>query len=240
MCLDDRWKKTVEDGISNRAWDAYDLTIQAEVEGYNSRFAGTQGYTLVDWKLIKAMLWSESGGPTNASWMTRPMQIGNKGDKGLAALKLGLKGFQGSEGTDIIMSAKLKKDLEAGNINTPTLNVRAGIAYIFSRMARSEVQSIVENPSAPPLTHVVAANENLDVIAGKVGSTLEVMRQLNGTKVLHVGDKVLYRKAKPGRVITGWREFTTQGIADRYNVTGDACYKQKLDHVLELFKRLKR
>jgi len=37
MALDPKWTNTVDDGVSNAAWDAYDDTIRAEITAYNHR-----------------------------------------------------------------------------------------------------------------------------------------------------------------------------------------------------------
>lgn len=71
----------------------------------------------LNWKWIKAMVWVESGGPTNPAWKTRPMQIGNPGDAGLGVLK------RGEEGSNLIMDEKLKAGL--AQINTPAVNIKA-------------------------------------------------------------------------------------------------------------------
>lgn len=57
------------------------------------------------------------------------MQIGNKGDAGYGVLK------NASEGSDLIMSDSLKKTVANGSIDTPELNIKSGIAYLYTRMA---------------------------------------------------------------------------------------------------------
>jgi hypothetical protein len=236
MCvLSEDWKRTVNEGKVSHActvWDSYDIDIQAEVNAYNRRFAGTPGYKNVDWKLFKAMLWVESGGPKNGAWMTRPMQIGNRGDPGYSTLK------RQQEGADLIMSAAPKKRLEAESINTPGLNVSAGIAYAFTKLLLSRFDSVYTSSSPVPETYIVQSNDNFDRIAKKVGSTTEVLQKLNSSlKVLHAGDKVLYRKARIERVIVSWRNFTPANLATYYNGGGDACYAQKIEYVLKLLNQ---
>lgn len=100
MALTDAWKKTVLTGITDARWDEYDGLIQAEVANYKLRYKQS-----VDWLVIKAMLWIESGGPDNASWKTRPLQIGNPGDPAYAVLKAG------KEGSDEIMKNRFPSRL---------------------------------------------------------------------------------------------------------------------------------
>lgn len=136
MALSQKWIDTVEDGLSNREWDAYDALIRSEVgecvcsaqeAGYNPRFIENtaSGYVCVDWTLVKAMLWVESGGPRQACWKTRPMQIGNPGDAAYGVLK------SGAEGSVPVMSPKLFNAIRTQSIDSPELNIRAAIAYLF-------------------------------------------------------------------------------------------------------------
>src|SRR5690242_3911330 len=74
MTLDPGWTRTVDDGISNAAWDDYDTLIQAEVTDYNKRLATTPGFLKIDWKQFKAVVWVESGGPSSTAWTARAMQ----------------------------------------------------------------------------------------------------------------------------------------------------------------------
>ena len=234
MPLDPKWRQTVDDGLTNKAWDEFDTIIKAEIDDYNLRLAKTPGFFMLDMKIFKAMIWTESGGPANPAWKTRPMQIGNPGDPGLAVLK------DGKEAAPLIMSDALKRDIKTGDINKPKLNVRAGIAYALTRLATSDMKS-VDDPKDPTIReYAVVAGDSLSKIAGKVGTTVESLKKLNPTAhVLHPGQKLKYRKASIQRVITGWMGATSANLAARYN-TGDSHYKEKLDYVLSLFPKLKR
>jgi LysM repeat protein len=233
MSLSEKWKKTVDDGLTNALWDAYDTVITAEVSAYNTKFANSKGYHKIDWKLIKAVVWVESGGPTSPAWKARVMQIGNPGDPALAVLK----GAQ--EGADLIMSEQLKKDI-VGKINEPEVNVKAGIAYLVTRLAKSEFQSVVDALDSKTFSYTVVAGDSLDKIALKVGSTIDVLKKLNPTvKVLQPKQTILCQKAKIKRVLTGWLPCDSANIARRYNV-GDPNYSAKLDYVVALLGKLKR
>lgn len=83
----EKWQDTVRDGVKNTAWDEYDEIIKTAVSKFNSRLGKTSRFVekpmpILDWKWVKTMIWVESGGPTNSAWTTRPIQIGNKNDKG--------------------------------------------------------------------------------------------------------------------------------------------------------------
>lgn len=234
MPLSAGWKKTVDDGIANEKWDAYDALIKRQIDEYNTRLAATPGFANLDWKLFKAMLWVESGGPSGRTWTARPMQIGNPGDQGYGALKSG----EGASGQ--IMSDSLKADLKNGNINDPKLNIRAGIAYALTRLVQSEEKSVDDLDDLNIYTYTVIKGDNLWVVASKVGSTVKSLRRQNPTaNALKIGQILRYRKAAIRRVITGWRPVTTATLARYYNV-GDSNYAAKLDYVLFLFEKLVR
>ena len=233
MPLSEAWKRTVDDGLTNPKWDEFDKVIKAEVDAYNKKFAASPDYKKLDWKLFKAMVWVESGGPTTQAWKARVMQIGNPKDAGFEVLK------GGKDGSDLIMSEQLKKDV-IDNINKPSVNVRAGIAYMVTRLAKSNFQSVLDPTVKKTFNYTVVAGDSLEKIAKKVGSTTEELKKLNPTvKVLLPKRTILYKKAKIKRVITGWLKFDSHTIADRYNV-GDQNYSAKLDYVMSLFEKLKR
>lgn len=58
-------------------------------------------------------------------------------------------------------------------------------------------------------------------------------------KLLQPKQKLLCRKAKIKRVITGWLPCDSANIARRYNV-GDPDYSAKLDYVMTLLQKIKR
>jgi len=130
----EKWQDTVNQGITDPAWDRYDPTIRILVAEFNARLGRKSRYVEkpmppLNWKWIKAMVRVESGGPTNPAWKTRPMQIGNPGDAGLGVLK------RGEEGSNLIMDEKLKAGL--AQINTPAVNIKAGTAYLLTRLSES-------------------------------------------------------------------------------------------------------
>jgi LysM repeat protein len=233
VTLNPKWKHTVDNGVSNKDWDEYDSLIQSEVNDYNQRLANTPHFTTFNWKMFKAMVWVESGGPHNVAWKMRPMQIGNLHDKGYPSLR------NGDETAPLIMSDKLKEDIK-GDINQPQLNVRAGIAYALVRLTTSAIKSVDDPKDTTIHEYTVEKGDYFDNIAPKVDTTVASLQKLNPTaKVLKIGQKIKYRKASLQRVITGWRPLTTANLAKLYNHR-DPHYMEKLDYVLALFPKLKR
>ncbi len=43
------------------SWNAYDQDIQSIVSAYNSHLQNTPGSSQLDWHLVKAMIWTETG-----------------------------------------------------------------------------------------------------------------------------------------------------------------------------------
>lgn len=241
MALSQAWKDTVNDGLTNKAWDDYDALIQKELgacgpsqgvlTAYNPRFK-----ICVDGKFIKAMLWVESGGPKSTAWKSRPFQIGNQNDLAYPVLKAG------SEGSKLIMSAGLFNEIKTKKIDEPVLNIRAGIAYLLTRMAKFETRSVLD--AQDPAIHLVKVQrgDSLDAIAGRVGTTREVLEGFlkQSTKPLQIGQELQYRKASMMKVIASWRTWDSKTLAARYNGGGDLTYAEKLDYVLALFPKLQR
>jgi LysM repeat protein len=235
MAISQKWKDTMLMAIKDAKWDAYDATIKAQVAVYEKKFPALKGK--VNWLLIKAMVWTESGGVSSASWATRVIQIGNSGDPAYDVLK------KGAEGSDLVMSDALKKSLSEKSIDDAQLNIEAGMAYLYTRMAKSLIQSIRDTRDSKVYEYVVVSGDSLDKIATKVGTTVEELKKQNpaASGIIQPKMKLKYIKAKMTRVITGWYDFTADTIADRYNGGGDANYAEKLKFILsDVIPHLKR
>ncbi|MEY4590737.1 MAG: hypothetical protein RL497_2813 [Pseudomonadota bacterium] len=222
-------------GLTDKRWDEYDVLIKTQVTDYAKRFKALENK--MDWKIIKAMVWTESGGVTSPQWKTRAMQIGNSGDPAFAVLK------DLQEGSDLVMSVELKLALKSESVEKPELNIKAGIAYLYTKMVKTLFQSVLDAKDSKTYEYTVIAGDSLDKIAKKVGSTIEELRASNpgSTGIIRPGQKFKYRKAAIIRVITGWREFTIDTIADAYNGGGDASYAEKLTYITTvLFPKLVR
>lgn len=227
----ERWQDYVNTSTQHPdQWNSYDCEIQSAVTEYNRFLMGTAGYLPLDWQIVKAMLWVETG-PGAEAWLSKPMQIGNLGDPGLNTL------LRGEEGSSLILPPTIRTRLNAALARTvPAWNIRAGIGYLLTRMAKFDVRS-VRDADDKVYEVTVKAGDSLDKIAGAQGSTLTEMRALNpNVTMLKPGQVLKYRKAAMRKVIAGWRPVTTQNIAVLYN-RGDAAYTRKLDYVLTLFPK---
>lgn len=191
-----------------------------------------KGYHPLDWRLVKAMIWTESGGPTNRAWTSRPIQIGNPGDPGLAAL------LNGKEGGELIIPPAHRAHLTISSaISSPEMNIRAGVAYLLMRLAKFEVASVPDTRDGGIHEIAVQAGDSFSRIAAKHGTTISVLRAHNPTAVvLRPGQSLKYRKASLRKVIIGWDVATPEAIARLYNV-GDPAYATKLRYCLSVMRK---
>jgi len=226
----DKWQDGINNAVGNARWNSWDCEIQGAVNEYNRHLAGTPGYLPLDWRIIKAMIWVETGA-NNTEWKTRPMQIGVPGDPGLASL------FSGVEGGQLIMPSSMKIRLTKESARSiPAHNIQAGTGYLLMRMANFEYRSVAAKDSRI-YEVIVKPGDTLDRIAKHHGSTIEIMKRLNpAAHILKPGQTLEYQKGAIQRVIKSWRHISTTSIAQRYNGGGDPHYARKLDHALNLLR----
>jgi hypothetical protein len=226
----EKWQETIDQAKSDPRWHAYDPEIMLAVSEFNRHLSGMKGHFPLDWQLIKAMIWTESGGPDSRAWNSRPMQIGNPGDPGLAAL------LSGKEGGEIIMPPGLKSRLNTANADMPAFNIRAGIAYLLMRSASYGFVEVLDNADPRVYEYKVQVGDSLDRIARTQGTTIGVLRKLNpSAAVLMPGQSIRYQKASIQKVVTRWQPITTMLIAQKYNSDlGDPNYARKLDYCLSV------
>lgn len=232
MPLSAKWKKTIDDGMkSPNPYYIWNGIVIHECVHYAQRLGSTPGFSAVDPTLIIAMLWVESGGPLSPAWTGRVMQIGNPKDLGWPALRK----HEGA--TEAVVDPEFLKKIDKAttvDLQDPVFNIKAGIAYLYTRMSISEIGSILDGRIPTIQMHVVAAGETATTIAQREGTTVELLRALNpnvNIDVLHAGQLLVFYKAHMGRKITGWRSFDPTTVAQRYNV-GDANYAEKLRYVI--------
>lgn len=227
----DKWQDGINKAVGDAKWNFWDCEIQMAVNEYNRHLSGTAGYMPLDWQLIKAMVWVESGAD-NFEWNVKPMQIGVAGDPGMTSL------LSDKEGGDLILPPAWKGRLTTGSVRTiPAHNIRAGIGYLLMRMANFEYRSIL-GADTKVYEITVKPGDSLDKIAKVQGSTVDMLRKLNPTAaVLRPGQVLKYQKALVERVVTSWRHISTTLIAQRYNGGGDPHYAKKLDHALSLVRK---
>jgi len=236
----EKWQATINDAITNPAWDKYDAVIKSTVTAYNSRLGKTSHNVLkampsLNWLWIKAMVWVESGGPNGSVWNTRPMQIGNPGDPGYAAVKH-------EEGAaKIIMDGKLKAQLI--HVNNPVVNIQIGITYLLSRLAQIEIRSTLNNIDKKEYVYAVVGGDSFHKIAKKMGTTVQELEKSNPTiknAMLRPKMNLKYHKASLETVVVNWRHVTATTIYTRYN-QGDPLYPKKLNYIMdEVVPKLQR
>ena len=233
----DKWKDTINTADTNPAWHSYDAVIKSTVDKYNAHLKSAPGFTALNWKLIKAMLWTESGGPTTQAWKTRPMQIGNKGDPGLDSL------LDGKEGGDLIMPSDIASGLTVQNVPTdPVKNIQAGVGYLLMKAASYKYDD-AWSLSAPVIDYKVVAGDNLERIAKRTGTTVGHLYWLNpGLQnetaqhlSLKLGRVLKVQKAKNQKMITGFKSLDNATVAKIYNA-GDSRYAEKLAYCLGKIK----
>lgn len=228
----EKWQDGLNRAVGNSRWNAYDNELKTASSGFNQHLKSTVGYRQLDWLLIKAMLWTESGA-SSPEWQTKPMQIGVPGDPGLSSF------LSGREGGELIVPPSWQGRLTSGTVRSmPAHNIRAGIGYLLMRMANFEFRSVLAADAKTIREVTIKPGDSLATIAKARGTTPEIMQQLNPTSnVLRPGQILKFQTAAVQRVITGWRQITTDQIARRYNGGGDPNYAKKLDYALSLLRK---
>lgn len=225
----DKWKQTIDGALTDSKWDGYDCDVMKIVTQFN-QFLKTSGFKPLDWKIIKAMIWTETGGPSDESWDSRPMQIGNPGDTGLGAL------FSGNQGGELILPA-FPNLTQAAATATPQGNIQAGIAYLLMRLAKYGFKTVTEGSIGD---YTVQSGDSFAKIAQQNGSTAQWLQHLNPTiHLLHPKHTIKFQKAQLQKIIAGWSPITTTIIAHKYNV-GDPNYAKKLNYCLDVMKKINR
>ena len=218
------WMQTVDAGKTDVRWDQWDGPIKAAVLDYQQRF----GF-VVDWRIFKAQLWTESGASSPA-WRTRPMQIGNAGDPGYATMR------DRREHANAIMSDALKSALANGaSINDPVLNIQVGLAYAYMKL--STYDTVVTDKQVR--TYTVARGDALERIAHKLGTTQKNLTDLNPGAAgnLRIGQQLSYQLAevRPVSCVVNPARLQTY-----YNGNGDPNYAEKITYCLQIILNLKR
>ncbi len=226
---DPRFRPSLEDA----RWNDYDETIKAEVAFYNQKFNRTSGFVPLDWRVVKAMVWTEVlAGPKGNSeqWQNFPMQIGRfSADLGYSAVK------SGGENSDLIASNELRQQISADV--TGKNNVKAGIAYLYSIAIRNKVvrREAIDYSRIEIYTVQKTDRDGLAGIAGRLGTTVEnVVKNsalVNPAK-LDVGQTLKYQKAHVERLIEGWNDWTE--TVNKYNGGGDPIYLEKFNRAYQI------
>lgn len=228
------WQDTIDTAITDSRWNEYDCDIQRGVAQFNRHLFSTAGFISLDWRLIKAMIWTESGGPDHRAWRSNPIQIGNPGDPGLRAL------LSDKEGGTLIIPPELKNKLTiATAAGSPQMNTRAGMAYLLMRLAQYGIGTVPDEQDKKVYEIVAKAGDSLDRIARANSTTVDTIKRLNpGTHILRPGQTLKYKKATVQKIIVRWNMANPSTIAMRYNV-GDPDYAKKLAYCLTVMQKSK-
>ena len=240
----EQWKDIRKNAIGNPDWYVYDDYIRKLVSELNlhlSTSKNIENYKPLDWKLIKAIIWTETGA-TSASWKTRTMQIGNAGDRGIEEVTIPARPRK----YNLIIPKTWNNFLikKTSQIKTePEYNIREGLALLMIKMAEPEKDKTVYDSQQEFIYEVVNGDIGYNSIAKKQGTTQGVLTLLNGNKTLHPGDKLKYKKAHIEQYIPGWALFTPENIQIQYNGDpkkatasnpGDGNYAQKIKYIYDL------
>lgn len=241
MALSKGFTDTMTAAVADPAAADYDDVLKAEIAACAKRFKGTPGFPdPLDWRLFKAQLLVESGGPKGRVWKGRVMQIGNSGDPGLAVVRAAVRGDTAhAEGADLVLPADLKSAMKdpKQSIDQPALNLRVALCYLFARMLKGIRDENEIDPTRPPGAHKVIGGESWWSIAGHYGIKVKDLQDLNSSAVtrgLFAGMELHVRWGRHVRELTGWRPFDYATIAARYNGGGDTQYAEKLEFVHKL------
>lgn len=223
----------------------YDADIRHIVGTFNrylSKKYPESHYQDLDWRVIKAMIWVESGHKPSA-WRFRPMQIGNIGDPGLQAvlhlkktrLKNGKVHIQ-SEGAELIIPPEYTANLTWKNKekirHDPQLNIQAGVAYLLMRHAKFGYRTVVDFDEKD-YKITVKFGDNINKIAAANGTTVNILKQFNpqiNIQHLQAGLLLKYKKAKIRKTVLGWYSMNFLSITKKYNAKGDRRYMKKLKY----------
>lgn len=213
--------KDVESGKHD--WNLYDKDTPVIVSTYNANLGATPGYRPLDWRLIKAMTWVESG-PTarDDGWLRRPMQIGDPKDPGLDAL-LGPPPNQAAHGA-LILPPLYKQTLTKSLARTNgRYNIIAGVGYLLQRFAIFD--TIPAQRSS--MLDFMKSTEEASLVLASVHSTRHPAQH---STTHHEASPQHQPPPTPKTklAIVGWRLLTAETIGKLYN-TKMSDYGDRLD-----------
>lgn len=212
------WETAISSEIASdpKPWNDYDTQIQVVCSTYDRHLSGTSGYKPLNWQLIKAITWVETGAAITA-WKTAPMQIGVNGDPGLNDLLNTPNG-------KMILPPEYTKTLTLSNVPTNgNLNIEAGVGYFLKIMAIFGMQA----DKTPPGT-----TSGKPVTASHPAASPPESPQKHLASQKHLAPQK-HPAPKKHLAIVGWRAETLQYIAQHYNA-GDANYADKLQYALDI------
>lgn len=226
---DPRFNASLEDS----RWNEYDDTIKSEVAYYNEKFKNTPSFRPLDWRLVKAMVWTEVlAGPKGdkVQWEKYPLQIGRFGaDPGYAVVK------SGRENSDLVTSADFRRQIQTDV--TGKNNIRAGIAYLYTRAMEVSQREVVDNANMQ--AYKIIKGDTIDKVAKTLGTTKDNIMKNSGLTVenvgsLKIGQEIKFQKAHIERYTSGWKDWTQ--TVNAYNGGGDPNYADKIERAYQIIK----
>ncbi|MBB5066697.1 LysM domain-containing protein [Granulicella mallensis] len=191
--LTEAWLRGIPHTPLDPDWSVYDNDIAVITRTYNEYLAKQQGFVPLDPLLVKAMCWTETGANV-PEWRTRPMQIGNAGDAGLAEL------LKTKPLNRLLLPPAFYKggalQLTSANVRTiPAFNIRAGIGYLLLRACRLNGPWLpVDNGQT--FSDKVRKGDSLDRIAARDHTTVDELRNANpklNPSALKLGAELSFR-----------------------------------------------
>ena len=137
----------------------------------------------------------------------------------------------------MVTSPDLRKEIQT-NI-TGKNNIRAGIAYLYTRALDGKVKwnnNKIDDKQVLSVSIEETDNKGLDEIAKRLGTTTDNMLEnnpgLTRTTVLQIGQKFNYQKAHSEREIKGWNDWKT--AIYNYNGGGDSDYMPRVSRAYQI------
>ncbi len=210
-------------------WNQHDLDIERIVSAYNRYLGSIPGYMPLDWHLVKAMVWTETGpvAPGN-EWNTMAMQSANPGDSGFPEM------MSKPDRTNLIVPPALRSAVSSPNSNAHN-NIAAGVGYLLYSASNFGQKTIADKKNLKKVT--VAKGDTLEKLAAKFGTTAQVLQQDNpgvSPKALKPGMVLAYSPATVATAIKSWKSVTPSSAAAMYNGHGDPAYADKLSFFYQM------
>ena len=251
--------------LADARWNEYDETIKKEVAFYNQKFAKISGFVPLDWRWVKAMVWTEvMAGPNESKgqWQQRPMQIGVGSDPSLGVVS------NEKDDANLIVSAETRNEIRSNHFGIN--NVKAGIAALYYKAiegTKTEPRKVGSRPvidNATIETYVFKQGDTVESVANKLLTTPDniflntvYLTDSNGQTVLEGNNPVKlndqttrrlqggailkFQKAHSERYITDWRDWMTtiknyNKNADSTSTKGDSEYVPKVLRAYQIIK----
>ena len=172
----------------------------------------------LDWRWVKAMVWTEVlAGPneSKSQWQKLPMQIGVvKG--GVTDPGYGVVRDAGQdEGADLVVEDELKQKVQNRANVVGHLNVRTGIAYLFIRYIDGIGADDDKITNSTLQTYTIQSGDKISKLISKgiIKTTqVNIIKNTPGLTKENIGDLepgqvIKYQEAEARRKITKWKDW---------------------------------